>query len=760
MFLEHKDRAFLSLLPTFVDKLWHIATFITKNYTTMKLKAFIVSVCLAVGLPLSAQSAKDFRNTNLSDEQRVEALLHQLTLDEKLSLLSTNLGVPRLGIPDCNHFEGLHGLTLGGPGAWGGWAKGEDGRRVKTDLPTTIFPQSYGLGSTWDVDLLRKVGEQASVEARYYMQRPENPRHSLVMRAPNADLARDPRWGRTEESYGEDPFLTARLTVANIQGLQGDDPRYWRTAALMKHFLANSNEDGRDSTSSDFDNRLFHEYYAYPFYKGITEGGSRAFMASYNAWNGTTMSVHPCLEAITRKQWGNNGIICTDGGALKLLVNAHHAYPTMAEGAAAVVKATTGQFLDVYMPYIKEALEKGLVTEADIDKAIRGNLYVALKLGLLDGEDSKNPYRNIGRDDTEMPPYEREEVHRLVREVTAKSVVLLKNNASLLPLDASKLKKIAVIGPYADQIVQDWYSGTPSYEVTILDGIRQAVADGTEVLYAPDNACGRAEQIAAEADVALVCVGNHPYGVRPDWKFCPVPSDGREAVDRKSLMLPDEDLVKLVRRANPNTVLVLVSSFPYAINWSQEHVPAIVHITHCSQEQGNGLADVLFGRVNPAGRTVQTWVKDITDLPPMMDYDIRHGRTYMYYKGDVLYPFGYGLSYTTFDYEQIKSVKQDKRKVSVTVQLKNSGTRDGEEVVQLYASYPDSKVERPARQLRAFARVFLAAGETKEVVLDIPKEDLGYWNEEENAFVLEPGVVKLGVGASSADIRLEGEVGF
>ena len=213
----------------------------------MKLKAFIVSVCLAVGLPLSAQSAKDFRNTNLSDEQRVEALLHQLTLDEKLSLLSTNLGVPRLGIPDCNHFEGLHGLTLGGPGAWGGWAKGEDGRRVKTDLPTTIFPQSYGLGSTWDVDLLRKVGEQASVEARYYMQRPENPRHSLVMRAPNADLARDPRWGRTEESYGEDPFLTARLTVANIQGLQGDDPRYWRTAALMKHFLANSNEDGRDT---------------------------------------------------------------------------------------------------------------------------------------------------------------------------------------------------------------------------------------------------------------------------------------------------------------------------------------------------------------------------------------------------------------------------------------------------------------------------------------------------------------------------------
>ena len=237
-----------------------------------------------------------------------------------------------------------------------------------------------------------------------------------------------------------------------------------------------------------------------------------------------------------------------------------------------------------------------------------------------------------------------------------------------------------------------------------------------------------------------------------------MPSDGREAVDRKSLMLPDEDLLKQVFKANPNTVLVLVSSFPYTINWSQEHLPAIVHITHCSQEQGNGLAYVLFGKVNPAGRTVQTWVKDITDLPDMMDYDIRNGRTYMYYKGDVLYPFGYGLSYTTFDYQKIQSVKQDKEKVHVTVLVKNTGTRDGEEVVQLYASYPESKVERPAKQLRAFTRVPIAAGEVKEVVFDIPKEDFAYWNESQNKFEVEPGKVKLLIGASSADIRLEGEV--
>lgn len=722
------------------------------------MRSLFVFSCLAVAcLSVGAQEYK-FQNTKLSDEKRIDALLEELTLDEKLTLLGSDLGVPRLGILPCRHHEGLHGLALGGPAAWGGRQKGENGRIIPTDCPTTIFPQSYGLGSTWDINLLKKVGEQASIEARYYMQRPDNKRTALVMRAPNADLARDPRWGRTEESFGEDPFLTARLTVANIEGLQGDNPRYWRTAALMKHFLANSNEDRRDSTSSDFDMRLFYEYYAYPFYKGITEAGSRAFMAAYNGWNGIAMCIHPCLEEITRKQWGNNGIICTDGGALRLLVNSHHAFPTMAEGAAAVVKATTGQFLDAYLPHIKEALEKGYLTEADIDKAIRGNLFVALKLGLLDGKDSKDPYRNIGTDTTEVPPFRLEEAKQLAREVTAKSVVLLKNDKGLLPLDASKLKKIAVIGPYADKIVQDWYSGTPEYETTILEGIRAAVKQGTEVLYAPNNGIDQAVKAAAEADVALVCVGNHPFGTRPDWTFCPVSSDGREAVDRKSLMLPDEDLLKQVFKANPNTVLVLVSSFPYTINWSQEHLPAIVHITHCSQEQGNGLADVLFGKVNPAGRTVQTWVKDITDLPDMMDYDIRNGRTYMYYKGDVLYPFGYGLSYTTFDYQKIQSVKQDKEQVHVTVLVKNTGTRDGEEVVQLYASYPDSKVERPAKQLRAFSRVPISAGEVKEVVFDIPKEDFAYWDEAQNKFVIEPGKVQLLIGASSADIRLEGEV--
>ena len=701
----------------------------------------------------AASQAYDFQNTKLKDEKRVELLISQLTLDEKISLLSTNMGVPRLGIPSLSCYEGLHGLALGGPAANNG-KKTVEGREVPDDLPTTIFPQAYGMGCTWDREAVRRMGDIEAEEARYYIQRPEARRKGLVVYAPNADLARDPRWGRTEESFGEDPYLTAQLSVAMVRGLQGDHPRYWKTAALMKHFLANSNEDGRDSTSSNFDERLFREYYSYPFYKGITEGGSRAFMASYNCWNGIPMCVHPCLQQTARSEWGNCGIICTDGGAFSMLVTAHHYYPDLTQAAAAVIKAGTGQFLDRYQPHVKAALEKGLITETDIDRVIRGNLFVALKLGMLDGENTSNPYAAIGRDTTAQAPCYRPEVMQTVRELTSKSIVLLKNEGNALPINPSTVKTIALVGPYADKIIYDWYSGTPPYEVTILQAMREAAkARGIRILYAPDNQMGRAEQLAAEADMVIVCTGNHPYGTKPDWKFCPVPSDGREANDRHSLQLPDEDEIRRLQAVCPNTVLVLVSSFPYAVNWSNDHLPAILHVTHCSQEQGHAVADVLFGQYNPAGRTTQTWVRDILDLPAIMDYDIRHGRTYMYCRKPVLYPFGHGLSYTRFEYGQARILKQDKKQLTVSVTVKNTGDRDGEEVVQLYASYPDSSVEHPARQLRAFERVSVPAGAAREVVLAVDRQDLTHWDESAHAFVAETGRIRFEIGASSADIR-------
>ncbi|HOO43010.1 MAG TPA: glycoside hydrolase family 3 C-terminal domain-containing protein [Bacteroidales bacterium] len=708
--------------------------------------------CLAFSIEIQAQDYP-FHNRDLSADQRIEILLDMLTIEEKINLLSTNLGVPRLGIRNTGHSEGLHGMALGGPAHWGG----------RQDQPTTTFPQAYGLGSTWDTSLVRKVAEIEAHEVRYYTQRPDNPRGGMVMRAPNADLARDPRWGRTEESYGEDAYLASRLTVAFVKGLQGDHPEYWKSASLMKHFMANSNEDGRDSTSSDFDERLFREYYSYPFYKGITEGGSRAFMASYNAWNGIPMTIHPILESITRREWGNNGIICTDGGALRLLITAHKAFPTLWEGAAAVVKATVGQFLDDYLLAINQAITNGILTEEEIDRAIRGNLYVALKLGLLDSPDDyeKQPYTGIGVTDTQKP-WEDQKVKDFARLVTAKSAILLKNKpvagekAPLLPLDAGKIRSIAVIGPRANEVIYDWYSGTPAYAITILEGIRNAVGPDVEVLYEPSNTIDKAVIAASKADVAVVCIGNHPYGTDARWFYSPVPSDGREAVDRKALALEQEDLAKVVLQANPRTVLALVSSFPFAINWSDEHIPSIVHITNNSQELGNGLADVLFGKVNPAGRTTQTWVRDITDLPPMMDYNIRNGRTYMYFKGDPLYPFGYGLSYTHFEYSSLKVEKAFRDSVNVEFVLKNTGKSDGEEVVQLYVEYPASAVERPCRQLAGFARVFVPAGSSKKVSLCLKAENLAYWDTDKNAFVKEEGPVNLLVGSSSADIRLKG----
>lgn len=694
-----------------------------------------------------------FQNTNLSDKERIDNLISLMTLDEKINALSTQFGVPRLGIRTTGHSEGLHGMALGGPGNWGDW-----GARNPKTFPTTIFPQAYGLGETWDTNLLRKVADVEATEVRFYVQNAALGKGGLVMRAPNADLARDPRWGRTEESYGEDPFLTASMTVAFVKGLQGDNPHYWKVASLMKHFMANSNEDGRDSTSSDFDERLFREYYGYPFYKGITEGGSQAMMASYNSWNGVPMMVNPVLEKVVRGEWNNQGIICTDGGALKLLMEAHKTVSTLAAGVAATIKAGVGQILDDYKEPVKEALKEGLLTEKEIDTAIRGNCYVALRLGMLDGNQSKIPYANIGVTDT-VTPWMQPETQQFVRLVTAKSVVLLKNSEQLLPLDRQQIKSIAVIGPHADEVLLDWYSGTPPYSISVLQGIKNAVGDNVTVRYAASDQMDEATKIAKESDVAIVCIGNHPYGTDARWMYSPVPSDGREGVDRKSLTLEMEDLAKVVYKANSHTVLLLMSSFPFAINWSQEYLPAILHVTHCSQELGNGVADVLFGKVNPAGRTTQTWVKSIDDLPPMMDYDIRHGHTYLYFKGKPLYPFGYGLSYTSFTYSHLQTdttVLSDSIRVSLAV--KNSGLRDGDEVVQLYVSFPDSKVKRPVLQLKGFRRLFIKAGDTHTVTFTLKASDLNYWNIEKHAFTTEPGKVMLQLGSSSADIRLNKEI--
>ncbi|PIF31841.1 beta-glucosidase [Flavobacterium sp. 9] len=704
---------------------------------------------LSINLVLSQQKQYPFQDPKLDTEKRIDNLLSLMTLDEKVQALSTNPSVKRLGVVGTGHVEGLHGLALGGPGEWGG--------KNKQPVTTTTFPQAYGLGETWDVELLQKVAQVEGYETRYAFQKYH--RGGLVVRAPNADIARDPRWGRTEESYGEDAFFNGKMTVAFVKGLQGNNPKYWQTASLMKHFLANSNEDGRTYTSSDFDERLWREYYSLPFQMGVVEGGSRAYMASYNKVNGIPAMVHPMLKDITQKEWGQNGIICTDGGAFRLLLSDHKYYADQFLGAAAAIKAGINQFLDEYTEGIYGALSHGYLKEKDIDAVIRGDYRVMIKLGMLDNSD-ENPYSKIGTGKDTIDPWETEAHKKIALEATQKSIVLLKNENGLLPLQKDKLKTIAVIGPRADQVLLDWYSGTPPYTITPLQGIKNKLGDNVEILYAKNNIDGKAAEIAKKADVVIVIVGNHPV-CDAGWANCPVPSEGKEAVDRQSLTLEQEDLIKVVYQANPKTVVALISSFPYAINWTQEHVPAILHMAQNSQETGTALADVLFGDYNPAGRLTQTWVKEITDLPELLDYNIRNGRTYMYFKGKPLYAFGHGLSYTTFKYNSIETNSETITKnaeVKVAVSITNTGNKDGDEVIQLYVKQLNSKVERPEKELKAFQRVFFKAGETKNVSLILKAKDLEYWNTAKQQFELENNTIEIQIGNASDNILLNKKI--
>lgn len=693
----------------------------------------IISVLLASApIYASAQKQYPFNNIKLSDNKRIENVISLMTFDEKIDALGNNTSVPRLGIKGSNGVEGLHGVVLGGP---------TYGDRPQT--PTTVFPQSYGLGETWDADLLYRIATYISTENRYLFQNPSFAKSGLVIWTPNADMGRDPRWGRTEECYGEDPYLTSRLVVSFVKGIQGDNPKYWRSASLMKHFFANSNEYGRSFTSSNFSEKLFRDYYSYPFYKGITEGGSQAMMTAYNSYNGTPCIIQPVLRNVVMKEWKFKGSLITDGGAFGLLLSAHKCFDND-RGLAAFecIKAGITKFLDRYKDAVEDAYKRKLITEKQIDDAVKRNLWISLRLGLLDGNDAHhNPYAKIGLDNDEAP-WTKPETKALVREATCKSVVLLKNENSILPLDKSKIKKIAVIGERATQVLQDWYSGKPFYTVNVLNAIREEVGENVEVRYVHENMMDSARVAAAWADVAIVCVGNHPYCNAP-WDVAPVASEGKEDVDRRSLILDQEDLVMQVHAANPNTVAVLISSFPYAINRIQQAVPAILHVANSSEELGHGVSDVIFGKYNPAGRLTQTWVKDITDLPNMMDYDITHGRTYMYFRGTPLYPFGFGLSYTVFKYSNLSVSISRKDSLKVSFDIANTGTRDGDEVAQLYVVKSGNQSNTPIKQLKSFCRINISRGDIRHVEFYIPRDT---------------DISRIEIGASSADIRLKTEI--
>ncbi|RCW42489.1 glycoside hydrolase family 3 protein [Paenibacillus prosopidis] len=828
-------------------------------------------------------------NPNLPLEDRVNDLIAQLTLDEKIGLMPQyQIAIERLGVQAYKHgTEAAHGM------AWLGEA--------------TSYPQPIGLACTWDSELLKRIGGAIGDEARGFYKRNPN-LNGLTLWAPTVDMERDPRWGRTEEAYGEDPVLAGKLTAALTQGIQGDHPFYLKAVATLKHFIGNNNEAGRGDSSVSLDPRNLREYYLKAFEIPFKEGGALSMMTAYNAINGVPANLSQLVIDIVKREWGMNGFVVSDAFDVTGTVRDHHYVETLKEAVARSIRdggidSITDEAA-VVTEAIREALKGGLLTENDLDTALRNTFRVRFRLGEFDPPE-RNPYAVIDESAILHPEHA-----ELAREAVQKAVVLLKNDGQTLPLQAAKLSKVAVIGPLADVVYRDWYSGTLPYAVTPLQGIRERLAaegKGAETLYsagtdrvrikavrsgryvrlsdeskAPlvaraerpeegdifeisDWGCGShtlislrnnlyvttddknlqasAQQIwewftkevfqiqpvdqvsslvtastwngtpitvddetgvllvgdglAAEtandinvggavevggsvvgthadtfefervssgvdeavesargADAAIVFVGNHPL------------INGKETMDRPDITLAEsqEKLALAVIEENPNTIVVVVGSYPFALNALQEKAKAIIYTSHAGQELGRAVADVLFGDVNPAGRVNMTWYKSVDQLPPFMDYDIiRGGRTYQYFEGEALYPFGHGLSYSEFRYEALqlspnRVVAGTDTAAQVSCRVTNISDCEGEEVVQLYVRADKSRVKRPRLQLADFKRIALAPGESAEVTFQLQLESLAIWDVTRDRFCLESGTYTVMLGASSADLRLEGRL--
>ncbi len=679
-----------------------------------------------------------FRNPALPLEERVTDLLGRLTIDEKLSLLvQLQPAIPRLGIRAFKTgTEALHGV------AWLGKA--------------TVFPQAIGLGSTWNPDLLRRIGNAVAEEARgFHFRDPEA--NSLNLWAPVVDLLRDPRAGRNEEGYSEDPLLTGRMSLAYASGLSGDHPFYWKTAPTLKHFFAYNTEDSRETVDSNVDPRNMREYYLRPFEAVLRAGKAAGVMTSYNLVNGRPNTLSPYLESEVRRWSADALMIVGDACGASQIVSRQAYYETHPESHAAALRAGLDSFTEMAETadqtegYFREAFAQGLIRESDIDRAVAHIFCIRIRLGEFDPAD---PYAGI-TDTAILSPAHRQ----LAREAAREQLVLLKNEKDTLPLDRKSIRRLAVIGRLANEVHVDHYGGTLPYSITPLEAIRDLAGPQVTVEHAAGKADGEAARIARSADAAIVFAGNPP-DCDSGWAQCAEPAWGKEAVDRKAIRLPEEGMIREVFNANPRTIVVLVSSFPYAIGWSAENIPAILWSSHAGQELGGALADALFGEYAPAGRLTQTWHASLEDLPPITDYDIIRGRrTYLYFTGRPLFPFGHGLTYTSFRYDNLRIDPDSITSVesaAIRVNVVNTGARPSDEVVQLYVHAKNSRVIRPTRELKGFQRIHLQPGESRNIVFHLPAKELAFWDVTREKWIIESGNYEILVGRSSADIRLAG----
>lgn len=696
--------------------------------------------------------------------RRAEALIARMTIPERIGQLGVNTpAIKRLGVKPYHFFQqALHGLCKKGP--------------------VTSFPCTLALANTWNTELFDRIYTAVSDEARAWYSRHGG---GLIMRSPPVvNMARDPRWGRMEETLGEDPCLTGTLAVCAIRAMQGNNQEFLKTAATAKHFLCYNTEDDRMTANASVDPRSFWEYHTRAFRACVEDGHVFSIMTTYNELNGLpTTANRATLTGILRDRWGFRGFVTSDYYAVTEIVKGHHFVPDLTEAVAIALEAGCDHGAGPeYQKYLLKALHLELVTQADINRALARVLTVRFLLGEFDPPKSV-PYSNIAPSVLNSPAHQ-----QLALQAARESIVLLKNDRHFLPWDIRKMKSLAVIGPMADVCHLGGYSGQPEVHVSPLQGIMEKWGYGSgngptgEYLWssrrgnlwvAPGcTVSGRnnpdlmrlAVDAAHRADhVILVCGSDQAVD--------------REGHDREDITLPgaQHDLIKAVFKANANTVLVLSTNTSQAIVWEQEHLPAIVCAQFAGQAQGTAIADVIFGQYNPGGKLATTWYASIKQLPPFHDYSIipdnrrdpsqagqASGRTYMYMKDKPLYPFGFGLSYTTFAYSNLKLNRGSLAPgsaIMLSATVTNTGAVRGDEIVQCYIQAPPSPVVRPIKQLVGFARMSLAPGESRQVQFAIDHHDraLHYWDVAQWKFVVQPGTVQVLIGASSSDIRLRGE---
>ncbi len=718
--------------------------------------ALILPACgFAQDLPQTDDAAL-WKNPEQPIEVRARDLIRRMTLEEKAAQVCNQApAIPRLGLPAYDYWnECLHGVARNGV--------------------ATVFPQAIGMAAAWDAPLLHQVADVIATEARA-KNRAYTEAHNgdsalytgLTFWTPNINIFRDPRWGRGQETYGEDPFLTARLAVAFIKGLQGDDPKYVKALACAKHFAVHSGpEISRHVFNAEPPERDFYETYLPQFEAAVREGHVGAVMSAYNRIYGQPASASSLLLTdLLRQRWGFNGHVVSDCGAINDIVAFHKFVATPEEAAAIAVRA--GCDLCCLSDYhaLTRAVSLGLITEAEIDRALARVLDARFRLGLFDPPDLV-AYAKIPVTENDTPAHA-----ALALRMARESIVLLKNDG-LLPLNRAKLRCIAVIGANADStsMLLGNYFGTPSHPVTILDGLRRVAGAKVEIIFEPGcplsirdddtNQAANAQSlaraiVAAKSADAVIYVG----GLSPELEGedLHVAHAGFHGGDRTRIELPlvQMECLKALHATGKPLVFVNCSGGAVAMPWAAQNIPAIVQAWYPGQAGGTAVAEVLFGDANPAGRLPVTFYRSTEDLPAFTNYAMAN-RTYRYFSGKPLFAFGHGLSYTRFKY---KSAQLDHAQanaadtVRVSVDVKNTGARDGDEVVQVYFRHLKPAVPQAREALCGFQRVTIPQGETRLVEIEVPMKQFRYWDTAARQYIVEPGNYEILIGAASDDIR-------